>query len=637
MRRASKSAVVSVVAIVTLAAGSLISVPSAAAKGGGGANSVTLNALCTQGGSSGGEVGCTNPVTIRLSKGGSGFRVSFSENEVGGTGDQWRAAGWNASTTATLLLGEALTGRKIEFEVNGQIDGPSAGALMTVGVLSLIRGDKIRKNVTMTGTINPDGTVGPVGGIPLKVDGAVKAKKTVMLIPKGQRNSQDPNTGQLVDVVDIGSQAKVKVKEVSDVYQAYAEFTGKQLPRLHGNNTDLSSTAYNKLKSLTESWFADYKASDGEFGALAPTVQQLVAGVATQAATAEDRANQLFTEGVQAGAYTKAVEAEAFANAAVKTGQAYQIYLTQGGDAFVSQIKASAAIDDKAAAFFDGLKNFKPKTLSEAAGLSAAYGNAIDALAVSSQGDALFKAGSDQAATNPVGAVDTFVQGALYEEIAGTVIDSAKEIQEFSGTLPGPRVKPHTNLKVIADFFREAGQANLAAFDSLIVSDLATSNGVSQDIARNALVQQDFSYALALNGSQTIGTAINQFVNNKTAAAYANLGGATLLYARSATLLAKYYSLGAQTDSNGNVTGVEFEQPLANALATGASQAAGAISVLRSRKADPALPAASYETAGIEREGNFDDKFTALEDLYTAYVGARVLAYLGGFEKLGLS
>ena len=42
----------------------------------------------------------------------------------------------------------------------------------------------------MTGTINPDGTVGPVGGIPYKVDGRErKPRRRVMLIPTGQRNS----------------------------------------------------------------------------------------------------------------------------------------------------------------------------------------------------------------------------------------------------------------------------------------------------------------------------------------------------------------------------------------------------------------------------------------------------------------
>ena len=67
-------------------------------------------------------------------------RLDFSEDEPGGLGDQSRAASWNAVTTATLLTGSPLAGR-YQFEISGPIDGPSAGALKTVAILSLIRGD----------------------------------------------------------------------------------------------------------------------------------------------------------------------------------------------------------------------------------------------------------------------------------------------------------------------------------------------------------------------------------------------------------------------------------------------------------------------------------------------------------------
>ena len=42
-------------------------------------------------------------------------------------------------------------------------------------------------DITMTGTINPDGTVGPVGGIPEKIAGTAKAGYKRILIPAGQR------------------------------------------------------------------------------------------------------------------------------------------------------------------------------------------------------------------------------------------------------------------------------------------------------------------------------------------------------------------------------------------------------------------------------------------------------------------
>jgi hypothetical protein len=224
----------------------------------------------------------------------------------------------------------------------------------------------------------------------------------------------------------------------------------------------------------------------------------------------------------------------------------------------------------------------------------------------------------------------------VYLEVAGTSIDAAKELQDFSSDLAGPPVKATKDLDATADFFRKAAEANVDAFDSLIVSQLATDNGVSEDIVRQALSANDFDYGLALNGSSTIGQAIDDFIKDKTAAAYANLGGATALYARSATLLAKYYSLNAQVDDNGTIIGVAHESALTNALETAEGAAAGAITVLRAKKADPALAAGDFEIAGVEREGDVGQKLEALSDLFSAYIGARVLAYLGGFPTQGL-
>src|SRR5205814_6525545 len=123
------------------------------------------------------------------------LRVGFFESEVGGSGPQWRAAGWMAVITASLLLGKNPSNYEFSFDVAGKIDGPSAGGLMTAAVLAGYLGDSILPDVTMTGTINPDGTIGPVGGIPQKLEGAAAAGKKKDLVPCGQRRHYDYAAG----------------------------------------------------------------------------------------------------------------------------------------------------------------------------------------------------------------------------------------------------------------------------------------------------------------------------------------------------------------------------------------------------------------------------------------------------------
>ena len=101
---------------------------------------------------------------------------------------------------------------------------------MTIAVLALLRGDVLEPGITITGTITPDGAIGPVAGVPEAITAAGLAHDTRVLIPVGERSSPD-QSGKVVDVVSEGRRAGVTVTPTPDVYDAYRQFTGKTLPR----------------------------------------------------------------------------------------------------------------------------------------------------------------------------------------------------------------------------------------------------------------------------------------------------------------------------------------------------------------------------------------------------------------------
>ncbi len=593
---------------------------------------VTISPLFFQDLGEGKAKGGTSPTTVRLSTSAdSKFRVGFTEDEVAGTGDQWRAAGWGATTVATLLTGSALTNREVTFDVTGKIDGPSAGGLMTVAVLALTRGDALKPDITMTGTINPDGTIGPVGGIPYKVDGVVDAKKKRMLIPTGQRNSSDTQ-GNLVDIVEAGRKKGIEVSEVKDVYEAYKAFTGKDLPRpAEAGDVKLDEQTYAKLKARTESWLAKYQQSVGEFGSLDPTIQTNLQSIGTEADSNATTAKKLADEGLQAGAYQKAVLAAALANAAVKTGQNLQVLLTQGAEAFASKIKGSLSISGQINGLVDSLKTVDPQTVSDAAALVSAYGDAIDAISLSTFGDSQLTA----PAPTPEQVVQQATVGAVYYELAGTLAEAAHDSLEVGRGLGGAGLAKGTDLSAVADFFRRAAEANLTAFETVVVAPAAQEANVSAETAKANFAGNEIEYALAKTGLNVIG-GLQQYFGDVKTSAYAELGGALGLYARTSGLLAKYYSL-AQIDTKTlQVTGIKHDKALAAALELGQGQLARTVSVLRSKKVDPALVVAAYEVAGVDREGTASDKLDALSEYWAGFVGGRMLAYLGGFPTDGL-
>ncbi|GIH73076.1 YlbL family protein [Sphaerimonospora thailandensis] len=79
---------------------------------------------------------------------------------------------------------------KVPFKVDisvGQVGGPSAGLMFSLGIYDKLTPGALTggKNVAGTGTIDPEGKVGAIGGIEQKMVGAKKAGATVFLTPAG--------------------------------------------------------------------------------------------------------------------------------------------------------------------------------------------------------------------------------------------------------------------------------------------------------------------------------------------------------------------------------------------------------------------------------------------------------------------
>lgn len=78
----------------------------------------------------------------------------------------------------------------IIFSIQGpdevsEIDGPSAGALMATLLLSVLENFSLNESVTVTGTIDADGKIGPVGGVLEKAEAAAASGKTLLVLPDG--------------------------------------------------------------------------------------------------------------------------------------------------------------------------------------------------------------------------------------------------------------------------------------------------------------------------------------------------------------------------------------------------------------------------------------------------------------------
>ena len=123
--------------------------------------------------------------------------------------------------------GVDVTGVKVTMD-GGEIGGPSAGMMYALGTIDKLTEDDLTGGLTIagTGTIDADGKVGAIGGIELKMKGALRDGATWFLAPSD-------NCSEVVGNVPDGLR-DVKVSTLDEAYDALtaiARGDGDSLPR----------------------------------------------------------------------------------------------------------------------------------------------------------------------------------------------------------------------------------------------------------------------------------------------------------------------------------------------------------------------------------------------------------------------
>lgn len=119
------------------------------------------------------------------------------------------------------------------------IEGPSAGAALTISTIAALEGKQLNSGVMITGTINPDGTIGPVGGISEKATAAKDVGAQLFLVPKGQGSQETYSPQQTCqqigmityctteyksNMIDVSKDLGIQVKEVNTIKDALSYF-----------------------------------------------------------------------------------------------------------------------------------------------------------------------------------------------------------------------------------------------------------------------------------------------------------------------------------------------------------------------------------------------------------------------------
>jgi uncharacterized protein len=143
-----------------------------------------------------------------------------------------------ATTVAENITAINLTDYDIIYAIQANasvIGGPSAGAAITIATIAALLNKSVNESVMITGSVNHDGTIGPVGGVFEKAVVSKDVGAQTFLVPLTQSNQVSYKTRQYCEKIgwmdfcttetypvkiDVEQDAGINVEEVMTIQDA---------------------------------------------------------------------------------------------------------------------------------------------------------------------------------------------------------------------------------------------------------------------------------------------------------------------------------------------------------------------------------------------------------------------------------
>ncbi len=521
---------------------------------------------------------------------------------------------------------------------------------MTAGSLASMTGTKIDPAVTMTGTVNPDGTIGPVGGIPQKFAAGAAAGKKKLGYPVGQRYDEDMNTHQKVDLKEVAKQNGAEAVEVSDIYQAYELLTGKTLPRpeaIDEHEMQIGDAVEKKIAEKYADWAKLYARHQDEIVALykAGNLPKGLFALAKVAQTESDEAEKLLQQGLPATAYRRMVRATVYAAAATSVaGILDKAQKADVKEAF-ALLDKEVAVQDRTTSAIDTIAKMVPQTIGDHLLQISAYAAAVRGWGSEKWGIKRLTAEIEDLHSmdkmTPGQLASDGVRDALVEDIAAPILmltrgeaDArvAQELLEIEAVESLAYKCSIPNAQTLATSFASAAAANTAYFESLFVKEYSTKLNVSEETMVDRIMSVEPRYLVAKFAFQiglvAAGGGEFKWGKDDLPMVLLTLSASIMSYLESSSVIADWYSLGVERDGE-TVKSVGQEKAFINMLSQAeekarehANEAKVAIGQV------PIQARIHYQNAKVLRDGSLEDKLDALEEFWWASAYSQIAVML---------
>lgn|GEM_PF-893798 len=583
--------------------------------------------------------GSVSKARIRVTDNPTGrVSVGVAEEFAKSAGDQWRAATWLAAFNAARAGRVSLGQKEYSVHVDDHVDGPSAGLFMTVAMLALLRGEPFLKEpFTITGSINPDGTAGPVSGIIEKMVAARKAGLKRFGFPVGTRHHQPLDGSEGRDLMEVAKENGLTALELTDLHEAYKFATGVSLPResapatveqlaLEPYSQELLRAQVRLIKTRVDSALDELDSAVDNFDN-----QQVRAYVRANLPAIRDTSKQATryeNNDYQGAALDRYALTALELTMLRKQADSFDAMLKGKTHVLTKLIGPDKTLQSRVAAL-DNQLLIRPNSDTLGAQLRTAFSfqAVVEAQASLEVADAHRKAAAAERieGQNLALSLNTWLNY-LFTIFAQERLNLAQDMQ---GLVQDDVVKPPLpaiDLDHFVSGYASAASAVIASFEALVIQDWKRQEGIktngkkremSFDEKKEEWLRQDPNYALAL---QALRSAEHARSDRRESQALRRLAAARMAFLGGASLLNKWHSLGAHkisadddsvTIENRRALSAQLDRARSNAL-----EAAG-----RAKAEVGFIPTAArleFQNANATREGSDNDKLDALEAYWSS-------------------
>lgn len=569
--------------------------------------------------------GGTTAVKVRLAPNKSGeASVGVMEEFSGGTGDQWRTAVWQAAIGASTFNRVALTDYEFLVRVGGHIDGPSAGMLMTSTFVAMQRGKAVKPNTTMTGTINPDGSSGPVGGIVQKMRGAAADGIKRFGFPIGEREQIDVTTGKLVDLLALSEELHIEAKELRTLGEAYEFLTGEPVtakPRLSESDLELTVAESNAMRFIIQKIEAE---TTKQLDELAPLLKKTAAfdeGAYQQKTLAElSRLSEESMRALKAGSLTSAYFTKSRIKERIEVAAAFAKFWIVWRDGDVREVErqlasAGTVLNEAALLSQEIDAQFPPNFVNDLYSFDINEDTA-SVIILALRNEPLRRTLLEKISKLERVPTDAEERSQWFRAVQLVIRSTAEarsgldNARRFASMYP--MVKPTGAITKARPFATErsekslyaSGTASLAYFDAIVLTSAGAQAGLSLDDAREAFAKKDSVY------EDSIG--LRQILEQKLGTPRLRFPVAYRLHFAAAGLSNRYYSLGAVYAEDGSAT-VKATKALTAQLDLAKTAMLESCAEAKQVGWIPTMARVRYLQATESREGSDNQKLAAID------------------------